>query len=567
MEVTTSVKIDLPDLDNRIKALTPPSETASIEELKTLCLEQQKLLTELAGQFANYNETIEYLVRKLYGRSKETTQIEGQLNFFNEVEEALDLSKEEPSLEEALGEISAVAGNKKKKRKKKATREEILGCIETKRVDVNVPDDERTCEWCGNEMKTLGYSYAREELHVVPMQLTRIQYYQEKLICEHCKSDDAPVFAEAQVPEPLLNHGNSLASPSSVAYIMYMKYVNHMPLYRLETLFFNQGVRITRATFANWVNTCATEYLQLIFDRLKELLLQREVLHGDETTCQVLKEPGKPATSKSYMWLVVTGNDGLPFIAWYEYRDTRSHTVPEELYKDFNGYLHTDCYSGYNILEDHVTRCSCWAHVRRKWFEAIPDNLKKDREPKLKLTPAEIGFHFCNMLFEEERKLKDTPYEEKKELRLQIEKPMLQKFFAWLETLTPLGGSKLEKAIGYALNNRTNLMNYLKDGRCEISNNAAENSARPYTLGRKNFLFHDTVNGAKSSAMIYSIVQTAKYNGLDEYKYLYQLLLRLPGYKKEPAGIDELLPWSDLMQRLCHVPIPPSEESPTTLSE
>jgi hypothetical protein len=268
-----------------------------------------------------------------------------------------------------------------------------------------------------------------------------------------------------------------------------------------------------------------------------------------------LKEPGKAAETKSYIWLIVTGHDGLPPIVTYHYSPTRAHTTAEELLGDFVGFFHTDKYDGYNCLEDHIIRCLCWAHGRRKWYEAITSDIRNRDRSKLAitdLTPAETGYLYCEKLFEIEHKLKDLPPEEKKASRLEKEKPVLKSFWAWLETLKPLGGSKLEKAVTYYKDCREGFENYLKDGRCSLSNNLAENNARPYVVGRKNFLFHNSVDGAKASAIIYSIVLTAKANNLDVRKYVEILLQRMPDYKNEPEGIRKLLPWSPEIQTECH---------------
>lgn len=187
------------------------------------------------------------------------------------------------------------------------------------------------------------------------------------------------------------------------------------------------------------------------------------------------------------------------------------------------------------------------AHCRRYFFEAMPE--KKKDSPKI--TPAEIGYEYCNRLFELEREFKDLDAETKKAKRLEYESPVLKAFWSWIETVDAAGGSRLDKAITYAKNQKDNLMNYLLDGRCAISNNSAERRVKSYVMGRKNFLFHDTPKGAEASSIIYSLVETAKANNLNVYKYLYTVLLYMPDYKNEPEGIEELMPWSDFIKRSC----------------
>ena len=303
---------------------------------------------------------------------------------------------------------------------------------------------------------------------------------------------------------------------------------------------------------------------------MHKLLLEREVevIHADEVPCQVLHEEGKDASSKSYIWVYLSGTDSLPKIILYDYKPGRSGAYPAEFLKGFHGMLHCDGYQGYNRVED-VTRLCCLAHCRRKFFEALP----AERRRKMKLLdihsvksipgqperiednpdmlPAEKGLAFCNKLFFMEQRYKELPSEERKAKRLEKEPAVWNRFWAWVEGLEPSGGSKLEKAVNYARNHKEILMNYLQDGRCEISNNAAERSVKSYVMARKNLLFHDQADGAAATAIVFSLVETAKANNLNVYQYLYMLLVYMPDYKEKPAGIEQLLPWSDFIKERC----------------
>jgi hypothetical protein len=240
--------------------------------------------------------------------------------------------------------------------------------------------------------------------------------------------------------------------------------------------------------------------------------------------------------------------DGEPPIALYDYQPSRGGKNAAAYLKGFKGYLHTDGYAGYEKVED-VTRCCCWAHLRRYFVEAIPDKKAKDTP----LTNAEIGRDYCNQLFEIERILADLSHDKRKAERLRLEKPVLEAFWSWLCTLTPLKGSRLGKAVTYAFNQRPYMENYLLDGRCSISNNIAENSIRPFTVGRKNWLFSDTPKGADASAIVYSIVETAKANNLNVFTYLNYLLLYMPDmdYKNYPEVMEDMMPWSERVQHEC----------------
>ena len=276
--------------------------------------------------------------------------------------------------------------------------------------------------------------------------------------------------------------------------------------------------------------------------------MKRELIHCDETPLQVLKEEGKKPQSKSYMWLYRSGNDGKKPIVLYDYQPSRSGDNAVRYLREFKGYLHCDGYSGYNKLE-HITRCGCWAHLRRKFVEAIPTKKGKDNP----LTKAEIGRDYCNQLFKLEENISELPFSDKYTKRLELAKPVLDAFWCWLDSLHVLQGSALGKSVIYAKNQKQYMENYLLDGRCSLSNNAAENAIRPFTIGRKNWLFSDSSKGATASATVYSIVETAKANGLNVYTYLEYLLLHMPDtdWKNHPEELELLMPWSEAMQREC----------------
>ena len=526
----------------------------TIESLRQLVDSQRRTIEQMARSheeqtaqlnqtIANLNETVEYLKKKLFASSSEKTKKDtfpGQMDLFNEAEAAADPSVPEPTLEEAVG------GYHRKAKKPKATREEILAGLPVIEVPCTVADEDRNCPYCNTPMEVIGKKVVREELRIIPAKVERVQYVQEVLGCPECKKDGASVIVGAETPSPLLKH--SLASPSTVAYVMCQKYVNSVPLYRQEADWKQLGVKLSRATLANWVIKCGIDYMEPVYGHLHQCLLERDIIHADETPCQVLKEDGKTAQSRSYMWLYGSGNDGLPPIRLYDYQPSRGGYHAEEFLKGFSGYLICDGFSGYNKLKG-VIRCGCLAHMRRYWKEALPGKTRKSSDK----TPAEIGLDYCNQLFELEKEYADLDADTRKAERLETEPAIWEAYWSWLETVNPAGGSRLAKAVTYAKNQKPYMENYLLDGRCSISNNIAENIARPYAVGRKNFLFHDTVKGARASAIIYSLVETAKLNNLNIYAYLETVLLYMPDYKNEPEGIEELMPWSEMIQQRCQI--------------
>jgi len=509
----------------------------------------RKLLDQVADlnrQIENLTEIIRYIQKQQFGSSSEKTprkELDGQqimADVLNEVEASLKADEPEPAMLTKEGKIRI------KSTGKKGRKETVLKSVPIEEVVHEVYGDALLCPQCGNEMKPVGKRFVRDEVQFIPAQVKIIRHMQMTYECAKCKHTDKPFIASAKAPKPLLSH--SLASPSTVAEIMYQKYVNGVPLYRQEAEWASYGIYLSRSVMANWVNKCAEDYFFPLIDAMHQEMLTRDVLHCDETVVQVLKEDGKTPQSKSYVWVYRTGNDGIYPIIIYEYQPGRSGEFAKAFLGDFEGYLHTDGYSGYNKLSS-VTRCGCYAHLRRKFVEAIPSKSIKAGKPSY----AETGRDYLNKLFDIERKLRDLSAEERFSARLKMEKPLLTEFWAWVESFNPSKGSKLEKAVTYALNQREYLDNFLKDGRCSISNNRTEQNVKSLVIGRKNWLFCDTPNGAKASSAIYSLVETAKENGLDPRKYLTTVLTNLPqvDLAKLPDMIHLFYPWSERMQSMC----------------
>jgi transposase len=518
-------------LENRINDLEKQGKDAYTAQLEMMVENLQK-------QVDNLTEMIILFRKQKFGSSSEkTSSTEGQLNLFNEAEVYASPDIPEPIVKDTDGY---------KLRKTKTRREEIIKDLPIREELCTCFEEDLFCENCGTELKPIGKEIVREELEYIPAKLTIVRYVRMAYECNTCKHTDNPYIMKADTPTSLMNH--SLASPSSVAYVMYQKYVNSMPLYRQEKEWESLGIELSRATMANWIIRCSHDYFHPVIQHLHKELLKRDLIHSDESPLQVLKEDGRTPQSKSYMWLHRTGNDGKSPIILYDYQLSRNGDHAVEYLKGFKGYHHCDGYSGYNKLED-VIRCGCWAHLRRKFVEAIPDKRKKDAP----LTNAEIGREYCNQLFKIEEELAVLSPADRYKQRLEREKPVLDAFWCWIESLNALKGSALGKAITYAINQKPYMENYLQDGRCSLSNNAAENSIRPYAVGRKNWLFADSPKGASASAAVYSIVETAKANNLNIYAYLRHLLLYMPDtdYHNHPEDLDELMPWSERVQTEC----------------
>lgn len=513
--------------------------------------ELRKLVDDLQSLKVNLEETLRELRRQLFGTASE--KISFQKKYLEEA----------PAVEHATIKVKEHT----RERKPKAKRDDIYAGLPIREVKIPLTEEERRCEYCNSEMATMGYTQVREEIRITPAKVERIRLMQEVAICPECKKDGDGTIVKADVYPALLPH--SPASASSVAYVMFEKTFMGMPYYRQESGMAELGLKLPRETMANWYIYCAEHYFYPIYEVIHEHLIQRDLLHADETTCQVLREDGKRAESTSYMWIYLTGSDGLAPIVLYDYEAGRSGSYARDFLEGFSGLLQCDGYQGYHRVTDVVLVC-CLAHCRRKFYESIPAGRRKtiklldinsetwlddpmipDEKEQENMIPAEIGLSYCNKLFYIERELKNLPAVERKTQREERETVVWNGFWKWIDSMEVLGGSKLEKAVNYAKNHRETLCNYMKDGRCEISNNAAERRAKSYAIGRKAFLFHTSVAGANASAVMYSMVETAKANNLNVFQYLYMVLLYMPDYQNEPAGIEQLLPWSDFMKEHC----------------
>ena len=341
---------------------------------------------------------------------------------------------------------------------------------------------------------------------------------------------------------PRAVYPGSLASASLVAFTLHQKFTEGLPLYRQAQEWARLGVPLSRQTLANWVLHAAHEWLRPLYRHLQTQLLQREILHADETTVQVLQEEGRPADRKSYMWLYRTGRDA-PAIILYEYQKTRGGEHPRRFLAGFHGYLQVDGYAGYHDLPA-VTLVGCWAHARRKFTDALKILPAAQRDGP---SVIRTGLDYCNQLFAIERDLHEATPDHRGRARHARSRPVLARFLRWLRAQRPilLPKSALGEAVTYCLNQWTPLTAFLRDGRLELDNNRSERSIKPFVIGRKNWLFANTPRGAQASAICYSIVETAKENGLNPRAYLQYLLEQLPNRNlQDPAIWADLVPWS-----------------------
>lgn len=531
-------------------------ETISREELNKM--DKDVLVTLLMGmqeQLARSNETIDALratVEKLneqirimntrmFGKSSEKSLATGdQLSIydfgFNEAEFLVQgKTIEEPEIEEVVIH----------RKKHKGKRDEDLSGFEAIPVEHGLSEKELT------EKFPEGYYELDDEvyrkLEVEPAVFKVIEHH-----IKVYKGKDGTII-KGKHPKEMLN--NSIATPSLAAFIMNAKYVNAVPLYRQEQELARNDVNISRQVMANWMITTAERYLSLVYDRLKAEITKGRVAHADETPVQVTKD-GREGTHKSYMWVYRTGSmcKANPAIV-YDYQKTRKADAPRAFLEGFKGKLVCDGYQVYHTLENDAetdfTVAGCWIHARRPFADVI----KSLGPDKAAGTLAYEAYVQIQNIYHTDNALKKLPPSDRKKKRKKLVKPLVDEFFDWAgkAQYAAAGSDKTRKGIQYCLNQEKYLRAFLDDPAIPLDNNLAEQAIRPFCVGRNNWKLIDTVGGANASAIIYSIVETAKANDLNIYKYLKYLLTEIPQHMDDTGTgfIEDLLPWSKSLPPEC----------------
>ena len=505
----------------------PQTPSPTHQELVDLVKSQAAQIEQLSAKVRWFEEQFHLSRHKQFGPSSERT-VKEQGELFNEAEVIAEAGPVEENFRQTISY-----------ERKKPGRKPLPKDLPIERIEYRLPEEEQVCTACGGQMHEMSEEL-RHEVDVVPAKTRMIQHARIVYGCRHCETHGIEVpIKTAPAPKPVIEKG--LASPSSAAYVMTLKFVDGVPLYRQEQHYERLGITLSRGVLSNWMLK-GSEWLELIYDRMKQKLIANEVLHADETTLQVLKEPGRAAESQSYMWLYRTGCVGPPIVL-FEYQPNRSRENPRKFLAGFKGYLHVDGYAGYHDIPD-VKLAGCWAHFRRKFDEALkglPKNLRGSAGK------AQEALDQINRLFAIERELaKSSPEERFRERNLRS-RPIVEKLREWLDaTFTGvLPKSLFGVAVNYGRQQWPKLTMFLEDGRLELSNNRAERSIKPFVIGRKNWLFANTPRGAKASAVIYSIVESAKENGLNPHAYLTHLFEKLPNLASvTPEALDALLPWN-----------------------
>lgn len=491
----------------------------------------QVTLNLIESQVRDYiNHMIEQFIlarHRHFGASSEQVSSQGRL--FDEAEMLAGDSTEEQDIAPIPVEMPVA-----NKPEVKARGKRVPLPAELPRVEIihDVPEAERTCA-CGTPMAVIGQQIS-EQLDIVPMQIRVLRHIRNTYGC--AASVHAPVTA-ALPPQPL---PKSNASPDFIAMLLTVKFVDGLPLTRFNKVLARHNMPVPVQTLARWVIGSAETTLQPLFNVMRDTLFDGRYIHMDETVVQVLKEKDKSPTSNSYMWVGVGGPPGKPVVI-YDYDPSRSGAVPARLLQDYKGYLMTDGYEGYNklVATEQITHLVCWAHVRRKFVEATRVQAKG------KKGLADEAVALIGKLYGVERKYKDATDDERYLARQAMSEPILAELRAWLDKTQSAVPPKsaLGTALSYMNNYWDKLTRYTEAGDLPVDNNRCENSIRPFVIGRKAWLFSDTPAGANASAIIYSMVETAKANGLDPYAWLRRVMRDLPA-AQTVEEIEALLPWN-----------------------
>ena len=486
----------------------------------------QEMVLSLQVQVENLTAEKQLLIEQFrlaqqqrFGASSEGHPAQGDL--FNEAEVELDDAVEE----EIETEISVTTVKKKPIRKKLPTnlpRETIVHDIEDK-----------TCTCCSNELHHMGDERS-EKLEFIPAQVKVIEHVRLKYSCRTCEKEGTSTKIQiAPVPPSPIPKG--IATATLLSQIITSKYQYALPLYRQESLFKQYGIELSRKTMSDWMMKSA-DLFKPLYALLQQILLEQGVIQADETTLKVINED----KVKSFMWLYCTGTDSpskspIPNIVLYDYQSGRAGQCAVDYLDGFNGYLQVDGYVGYEKTTAKLA--GCWAHARRKFTEA------KAAQPKGKSGKADMALSMIQKFYRVEVSLKDKSASEKYQGRQEKAKPLLDKFYLWLEKANVPPKSALGKAIQYCKNQRHKLIRYIDDGNLNIDNNRAERAIKPFVIGRKNWLFSNTANGARTSAMLYSIIETAKANNLIPFDYIAHCLEQL-SRNPNANDIEAMLPWN-----------------------
>jgi len=503
-----------------------------VTEIERELLEKNKRLEAQNAQLLNENKTLkkekealqftlQKLNRNIFGKKSEQSAHDKERNLFNlnEAEQNQNLHLEEPSIDKVI------------RPKKKTSRKDNIAHLETKEIIYDIED--KTCTQCETPLVSVG-SKTRETIEVIKKVVKNL----EKSLRYKCPTCET--FYHGEMPK--LPIEKSIAKPSLLAQVIVDKVANAIPLYRQSEDYKRIGANLSRQVLSNWMIK-SSDLLEIIYHKMKDDLTHHDIIHADETVLQVLKESGKAASSKSYMWLFESSVHNQEIVL-YHYGQSRSGSVPKQFLKEFSGYLHVDGYQGYNQV-DGVTLVNCFAHLRRKFYDIV-STLTEDQK---KSSHSVIALDKISKIYDLDNQCKRLPLEKRLDFKQTHIKPLFIELRTWLNTESLTAQGNYGNAVGYALKHIDSVMVYLEDARLEIDNNRAERAIKPFVIGRKNWLFSNTPNGAYASSVLYSIVQTAIINQINPYKYIAHVLHILANTKINVLDLNTLTPYNESIRQ------------------
>lgn len=520
-------------IDEGNEALSLPNDVAQLKELILNLQEKQKLQE---SEIITLREEVSLLRKLKYAKSSEkwTAEDKKQMILFNEAEEtAVSVDEAELLLEQE--EIKTYT-------RRKAGRKPLPADLPREETIYELSAEERACPCCGNERPEIGREES-EELQFIPAKILvkkhiRLKYGPCK--CEEFQNrEELPVILRAPIPPRIIP--GSIASSGLLSYILVSKFCDALPFYRMERIFKRLDIEISRSNMSNWAIKAASACEPLI-ELMRQKTREGPLINMDETTVQVLKEPSRKPENKSYMWVTVCSDQDRKIVL-YNYSQTRREEIPLSLLEGFKGVLQTDGYAGYNkaVKEYSLYHAGCLAHARRKFFEAAAITKGEGN--------ADRALKIIQKIYQAEKTLRTEHLEDEifvAERRKQVI-PLWKQFHKLLKNLEASvpPKTKLGEAVTYTLNEYMKLVRYLKYAFITPDNNLAENSIRPFVIGRKNWIFFDTPRGAHASAVLYSLIETAKANQLEPQDYLYHLFEKIPLISAhEPLFLEAFLPWN-----------------------
>lgn len=518
----------------------------SRETLMAVILSMQDQISQLNANMERLIEQIADANSKRYGRSSEKLEtISGQLELeliFNEAEALTEtLYVVEPVEEDVI---------QPRHRKSKGKREADL-----KDLPVEVISHTLSEERLQDVFGTDGWKQLPDEIYKRVRVQPAVYTVEEHHVAVYAGKDNQTII-KVDRPKDLLR--NSLLTPSLAASIMNAKYVNGLPLYRISQEFLRNDIHISRQVMANWMIQCADRYLGILYDRFHKEMYRFHVLQADETPVMVTKD-GRPANSKSYMWIYRTGKSytDTPVIL-YEYQRTRKSDHPEEFLKDFKGIMVCDGYSAYRKLDrknPDIIFAGCWSHARRRFTEALKA-LPKTAQKNAKETVDYEAVSRIAAIYHLDNQMEGQPAKVRKMYRQANIRPLVEAFFAWakeIQSKNQLSRGKTLDGINYCINQEASLKAFLEDGDIPMDNNATESALRSFCLHKHTWKLIDSLDGANASAIIYSITETAKANNLNPFRYLEYVLTVLKDHQddRDYGFIDDILPWSEKLPEIC----------------